>query len=273
MGIIKEAINKQIQSENRKQYNDTTATVLEYDIVTNTAAIKYSNPNGEGDLYRRKVQVPNLLGGLAGSGIYTGAQCYISFMGGNMYSPTITGIVGSNYTTKTNSDQGAYVVDATILSQEEPLDIIPMSEQWIDNNNTKETKYNTEFKDYTNTDTGAQSYESINSIDKYGMKDHGVTNLSNHSSVKVKENGDIDMFVSNNTGIRISNTDHKIYFYGLDFIFNDKSLTELLESSKSESDFSVSDIMQIIENHQKIKDIDADLEELKLVISLLKQIN
>ena len=61
-------------------------------------------------------------------------------------------------------------------------------------------------------------------MDKYTAEESGMTNLDTKSTVKLRENGDIDIFVSHNVGIRISNTDHKIYMYGLGLYLNNKEL-------------------------------------------------
>ena len=58
-------------------------------------------------------------------------------------------------------------------------------------------------------------YDTIRNINHYTDNEQGITNLSNHSTVKIKENGDIEMFVENNIGIRISKQMQKIYVYGL----------------------------------------------------------
>lgn len=235
MGIIKDTLKKQIDYSNKQQLNDTTATIIEYNMVLNTAKIRYENPNGEGYLYRDNVAVSNTLGGLTGAGIYPGQLCKISFIGNNIYAPMITGLIGSNYSKKTCSDQGAYIIDSNILSCEKPKDITPMMNNW-EENNTNSNKYINDLGDYSNTDATAIIHETLNTLDKYKQKEQGITSLSTKSTIKLKENGDIDIFVSNNIGIRISPVNKSIDLYGtlkingqkinLSKILNDTSVKE-----------------------------------------------
>lgn len=214
MSIIKNALKKQICDSNRQQYNDTTATIIEYDITMNTAKIKYANPNGDGYLYRDNVRLSNTLGGVTGAGIYPGQSCTISFINNNIYSPIITGIISNNYSNKTCSDQGAYLVDNEILSYNKPEEITPMINNWIEEDNTDSSKYNNDLGDYTETDVSELIHETLNTLDKYKSTEQGITNLSTKSTIKLKENGDIDIFIANNIGIRISLIDKSINLYG-----------------------------------------------------------
>ena len=215
MGIIKDTLKNQINNNNRQQLNDTTGTILEYDVTSNTAKIRYLNPNGEGYLYRSNTRLSNSLGGLTGSGIYTGQTCTITFLNNNIYAPIITGLIDNQYQSKTCSDQGAYLVDNDILSCEKPNEIVPMISNWIDINNTNLDKYTNDLGDYSNTDVSELIYKVLGFLDKYNQKEQGITSLSTKSTIKFKDNGDIDIFVANNIGIRISTTDNSINLYGI----------------------------------------------------------
>lgn len=214
MGIIKNVLKKQIDENNSQQYNDATATIIEYNNTANTAKIRYLNPNGEGVMYRDNVRIANTLGGVTGAGILPGQPCTITFIRNNVYNPIITGLIGNNYSNKTNSDQGAYIVDADILNYEKPENIDPMINNWIEENNVDNDKYNNDLGDYTETDTSLLIHEILNTLDKYKETEQGITSLSTKSTIKFKDNGDIDIFVANNIGIRISTTDNSINLYG-----------------------------------------------------------
>lgn len=223
MGIIKNALQEQISSNSLQQVSDTTGIILSYSITSNTASIRFDNPNGDGVMYRKNVKVSNTMGAVSGSGITSGQACSISFIGNNIHNPVITGMLGNNYMQKTTSDEGAYILDSSISKIEEVEDITPMVEDWIDTDNENSSKYNTDLKDYTGIDATEQSSNSIQSIDRYTTKDQGITNLDTKSTVKLKENGDIDIFVSGNLGIRISPNDNSVNVYGT-FKINNKTL-------------------------------------------------
>lgn len=215
MSIIKNVLKKQVDENNKQQFNDTTATILEYNPVLNVAKIRFTNPNGEGVLYRENVSLSNLLGGVTGAGIYSGQTCTITFLGNNIYAPVITGLTGSNYTNKTCTDQGAYIVDSNITTVEKPDVINPMINNWIEENNIDTSKYNNNLGDYTNTDIASLIHEMLNTLDKYKVNEQGITNLNTKSTIKFRDNGDIDIFIANNIGIKISKADKSINLYGI----------------------------------------------------------
>ena len=168
MGVIKNTLQKQINNNNLTQYSNTTAVILSYDIVTNTATIKFPDPNGDGFLRRENVTFANTLGAVTGSGVYAGQTCTISFIGGNIWSPIITGLADNLYEAKTSSDQGAYIIGVdndNIYTK--PENISPMMNDWIDENNTNQNKYNNDLWDYTKSDTSQEVHEILQSLDKY----------------------------------------------------------------------------------------------------------
>lgn len=214
MGIIKDKLNEQIDQKGKQKSYDTTGTILAYNNVTNTATVRFRNPHGEGTFRRENVPVVNTLGGLCGSGIYPGQQCSISFRSNNVHAPVITGILTNYYNEKTSADQGAYLVDETITLVQKPEEILPMSAGWLDEDNDNPYKYINDYSRYADKDINIDVYNMIRSIDKYSDKEQGITNLSTKSTVKLKENGDIDIFVANNIGIRISPKDKSISLHG-----------------------------------------------------------
>ncbi len=270
MGIIKNVLNKQIQENNLQQFNDATATIIEYHHTSNTAQIRYLNPNGEGILYRDNVPIANTLGGLTGAGFHPGQSCSITFINNNVFSPVITGMIGSNYASKTCSDQGAYLVDCNILQCEKPV-ITPMVQNWIDDTNTSSTKYANDLGDYSDVDVIKYVHELLNALDKYKVTEQGITNLETKSTVKLKENGDIDMFVSNNIGIRICPCNKTIEFYGLDFLFNGISLKDFMIKEPEADNINIGDVMKINAIIDLFKKIDDQVEELKLCIQYTVQ--
>ena len=222
MGIIKNELNKQIQANNLRTYSDTTGTILEYDHITNRAKIMFDSPIGEGVMIRENVPITSQSGGFTQCGIQIGAQCNIAFSNNNIYSPVITGINNSFYNYKTCSDQGACLVNEKIKSIKKPDSITPMSLQWLDENNKNKSKYYNDLGQYQDIDITTKTMDMLTKLDKYASTEQGITNLKTKSTVKLKENGDIDIFVANNIGIRISKSSKKIYVYGELFINGEK---------------------------------------------------
>ena len=135
-----------------------------------------------------------------------------------------------------------------------------MTKDWVEEGNINSTKYNNDLGDYTNVDTANVMHEILNTLDKYKDTEQGITNLATKSTVKLKENGDIDLFVTNNIGIRICPGNKTIEFYGMKFLFNgteikdfaiqdgDNPTTNNTDKPSSEvENLNVSDIMKITE--------------------------
>lgn len=213
MGIIKDKLNEQIEQSNKTQSKETTGVIVQYNDITNTATIKFRQPNGEGTIRRDNVPIANSLGGLTGSAIRPGQKCTISFRHGNLHAPIITGMITNYYNEKTNTDQGACLIDLDINCVTKPV-ITPMIEQWIEEDNTYLWKYINHESNYIETDINNKVYDIVRNIDKYTKKEQGITNLDTKSTIRLKENGDIDIFVSNNVGIRISPKTQTIGLYG-----------------------------------------------------------
>ena len=214
MGIIKDRIMEQVEQSNKAYSKEATATILRYNDITNTACIEFRNPGGEGMLRRDNVPVANSLGGLCGSAIRKGQQCSIAFTRGNVHSPVITGLYTNYYKQKCNTDQGACLVDLDVTTVTKPGTILPMSARWLEEDNDLSWKYINHYSCFADTDADNRIYDIIRNIDKYTQKEQGITNLDTKSTIRLKENGDIDIFVSNNVGIRVSPKNQTIGFYG-----------------------------------------------------------
>ena len=229
MGLIRDTLKKEIETQGTQRYDGTTATIIQYYNTTNTCDIEYPNPNGDGMFRRDQVPIANTLGGLAGSGIYPGMQCSIEFRGGNVMSPLITGVLTNFYQLKTNTNQGACIVDDDILDVEIPEDddITPMVDDWMDDTNDNTYKYANDYSIHlVGMDCDSHTYDIIRNIDHYTDNEQGMTNLDNKSTLKVKENGDIDIFVDNNVGIRISKSKQKVSLFGATIETNGQSIAD-----------------------------------------------
>lgn len=227
MGIIKNTLKKEIDNNNLQRVNNAIGTILEYNHKSNTAYIKYLNPNGEGYFYRDDVNISETVGGFTRAGISVGQLCNLNFIGNNIHNPVITGILTSGYNLKTCSDQGAFIASNNIINCEIPDTITPMVNNWLETDNDNIYKYNDQLGDYTNIDVSSEVYETLDTIDKYKNTEEGITNIITKSTIKFKDNGDIDIFVNNNTGIRINANTQTVNIYGLDILFNGKSINNL----------------------------------------------
>lgn len=216
MSLISNKIKEQYDNRARSsQYICSTGTITDYEPNTNTAAIQYVNPNdGYSTMIKGSVPVANNLGGLTGSAVQVGSRCSLTFINGNVNAPVITGIIDSTYQDKTSTDQGAYVVSSYINDVDTTIETTPLIETLLDNDNEDPYKYYTDYGNFVDVDLDQEMYDLLSNLDKYTNSEQGVTNLETKSNIRLKENGDIDIFVDNNTGIRISPDSNSIEIWG-----------------------------------------------------------
>lgn len=233
MGIIGDKLKEKIENNNNIRYSDTIAEITYYDNTKNTASIRFTNPNNGTIMIADNVAVKINVGGLSQAALTIGQKCWISFIGGNLLCPIITNTYDDRYydniySKKTNSDQGAYIVNSNINDINiNSIEVQPMIDDYF--NDSISTKYSLITKDYTNTEAIQEVRNMIMTINKYKPSEDGITNIKNNSTVKFKDNGDVDIFISNNTGIRIANK--KIYFYSEELNFNGIDLMELVKAN------------------------------------------
>lgn len=218
MGIIRQKLQETVDNNNNVRYSDTIAEITYYDNIRNTASIRFANPNNGSIMTATNIAIKINTGGLAQAALSIGQKCWLSFIGNNLLSPVITNLCEDKYydnvySKKTNPDQGAYIVDSSINAVDvESINVTPMTEDYL--NDSYSTKYSFVSEDYTTTDSVVRARNILMQIDKYKSSEDGITNTKTNSTIKFKNNGDIDIFVDNNTGIRINPTDKNISFFG-----------------------------------------------------------
>lgn len=230
MGIIGDKLQQKIENNNNIRYSDTVAEITDYDNIKNTASVKFANPNNGSIMTADNIAVKINMGGLSQAALKIGQKCWISFIGNNLLCPVITNLCDDQYydniySKKTNSDQGAYIVDSNINNIDiNSIKITPMTDDYF--NDSVSSRYSLITKDYTDTEAIQEVRKIIMEIDKYKTSEDGITNIKNNSTVKFKDNGDIDIFVNNNTGIRISPNSKSIEVYG-SFKINGKEIGDI----------------------------------------------
>lgn len=230
MGIIGNKLQQKIENNNNIRYSDTVAEITDYDNIKNTASVKFANPNNGSIMTADNIAVKINMGGLSQAALKIGQKCWISFIGNNLLCPVITNLCDDQYydniySKKTNSDQGAYIVDSNINNIDiNSIKITPMIDDYF--NDSVSSRYSLITKDYTDTEAIQEVRKIIMEIDKYKTSEDGITNIKNNSTIKFKDNGDIDIFVNNNTGIRISPNSKSIEVYG-SFKINGKEIGDI----------------------------------------------
>lgn len=230
MGIIGNKLQEKIENNINIRYGDTIAEITYYDNIKNTASIRFANPNNGSIMTADNIAVRINAGGFSQAALEIGQKCWVSFIANSLLCPVITNLCDDQYydniySKKTNSDQGAYIINSQINNIDiNSIEVTPMINDYF--NDSPATKYLLITENYTDIEAVQVIRKLIMEINKYKSTEDGITNIKNNSTIKFKDNGDIDIFVSNNTGIRISPNSKSIEVYG-SFKINGKEVGEL----------------------------------------------
>lgn len=204
MGLLKDSIKGQINTAQSQDFEQAEATIVEWDDITEVAKIKFWNPQTGGFEYRNNVRVSNSNGGVSSSAFKIGQLVNIQFASKNMHCPIITGTKENYYSNRSNSDQGAYLPNDEVYKVGTTEHLIAMNLDWINEDNMQEDKYNNEVTDFKDQDVDFETTDMLTRLNRFDKDEVGITNMQTHSTVRLKDNGDIDIFSAYNTGMRIT---------------------------------------------------------------------
>jgi hypothetical protein len=221
MSELSKAIKTKVLEPHLNQFYDMIkATILEYDNSHNRAKIKFDDPRGSGFIELEDVPVQLGSGGVSSSGPFIDDEVWISFENKNIFSPKIVSLCDEQFNNKTkerfnHSLQGAYLPE-----EEENTDIdfdgfMPLYNDWIDNDNNDYSLYT----DYI-IDPIEEMNTVLNDCKYYSTSELGLTHPFNRSTIKIKDNGNIDIFIEDSQGIRINTIDKSINFFTINETHN-----------------------------------------------------
>lgn len=254
MGLINDKIQDKIEYNNRFPSSDVCGVITEVDTFRNVASIRFANPNNGAVTTVDNVKLPVNVGGVTESGVEPGQRCWITFLGGSILHPVISSLsdelyFDNIYSKKTNSDQGGFVVDEYINTLDSETETTPMTDDYFVDAPTD--IFSLIGRDYTELDALDATKKSIIQLDKYKDTEDGVSNKKTSSTIKFKENGDIDAFIKANVGIRWSR--FRLHSYCLEMFNWGKNMTnnfteDITNNSKNLTNNQVEDITNNSEN-------------------------
>lgn len=207
----KNIVDKVIEPNSRAKLSNAKGQIARYDSVNNLAdvCLEMISLGGKQILYNVPIQIA--ANGIHQSSLQEGDFVYVQFNNGSIFQPKIIGKADELYATHTRKNerhlrQGYLKVDQEMDEGE----ITPSSDDWIQQNNTNKTKF-LKYKDYNPLNDMAQK---INSQGYFDGQDVGLCNPVSSSIMKVRDNGNIDIFIDSNVGIRINAQNKTIEFLG-----------------------------------------------------------
>lgn len=219
MSSLKECIMENVvKPHTNMNFGTIIAEVYELDNVTNRAKIIFKDPKGLGFINLENVPIQLGSGGVHSAGPLIGDRVWVTFLNNSPLCPKIISLADESYEVNTrektkHTRKGAFIPDS-ICSREEYNDIAVLDkltlDSWFDEDNEDYSKYvSYEGIDAINTLTSATSTAAY-----YNAEEPGITHPLNSSTIKVRNNGMIDVFVATNQGIRIDPVTKSINFIG-----------------------------------------------------------
>lgn len=195
----------------KTKLTNATGQVVSYNETHNLADIYIPSIIDGNGLSLKEVPVQIAGIGLHQSSLKRGDSVYVQFNNGSVFQPKILGKADELYATHTKTAETHLRKGELQVSQIlEEGEITSSSSTWIDSENSSVFKY----ESYRNT--SAIANVSFKMIDKgqFNNQDVGLYNPVSSSIMKVKDDGEIDIFVATNIGIRINPTTKVIEILG-----------------------------------------------------------
>lgn len=248
------------------QYS-TYGFIEQYNKINNTASISFVNPITKTKEIQNNVELPVNSNSISFSGPYKGDEVLILFSGNGCKRPKIVSLISSTYglsqreMKQKHQHQGTYIpntLGAKKIKNETSVNIL----DFYKGSNSKNKSLNiNDFFEYLEQN-----------VAYYDTSEIGLTHPNNKSTIKIKDDGSIDIFAFLDNGIRINPVNNfismftsklKVLVYDIFHVSSQKEIK--LEAKKdviikSRTDVKI-DSNHLYINHKEIKDLIKDLSK------------
>jgi hypothetical protein len=218
--LKKSIIEKVIKPYNDNTFDTVIAEIVEYDNLKNKATIKFQDPKNSGIIRLDNVPVQLGSGGVHSAGPFVGDQVWVNFVNKSLLHPKIVALADERYNLKTrkrfqHTRKGSYLPEQmNCYAQYNPDvsfdDICPLCDDWFDLSNTNVGKYAAHTADPLD-----DLMKKMTNTSNYNTDEPGITHPQNSSTIKIRNNGAIDLFVATNQGVRIDPNTKTISIFGI----------------------------------------------------------
>lgn len=238
MASLNKAIKNVIEPTQKEAVGMVVAQIIFYDNTTNRADVKYDDPSSGGvvTLTGVQVEIPSL--GVASSGPFPGDQVYVCFLNNNPTLPRIIGRADGDYKyysrklyehsragSQLSTSYGSVtssLVDAFTGSSPTPSYL-----NWISVGSKSTKARNIAINTFSASAFEEQSAE----FDNYELAEVGLTHPGTASTMKLYNNGVIDVFAVDDLGMRVDPTLSSLMFNSMDELHNSTNTAFLVGSA------------------------------------------
>lgn len=248
MGFKENFKRKIIDPHISSKVTNAIGRIVTYDSENNTASVVVSSSG----VYTTLVDVPIQISGrgVMSSNLKIDDLVYIQYNNSSVFQPKIVGFADENYKYNTRMSS-KHERKGCLLNNITPKEgeVIPRVNRRVDENDD-----GFKYMEYRNAIATEALDEKIKEVGFFGDDEVGLFHPVLSSVVKLKDNGDIDIFTGTNTGIRINKKDRTIEIFGNSSTISEnwKVLSKNAEII-SEGDLSV-----------KCKSLKVDAEEIEV---------
>lgn len=208
MGFKKALLEKVIEPHSSQKVTNSIGKILSYDSYLNRANVLVSSSGAFNTLKDVPVQ-------LSGTGIMSampqeGDLVYIQYNNGSVFQPKVVGIADEDYQNKTR-ENSKHMRKGTLLRNivEREGEIVPRAKRRMDTSNDPFKHF-----DYREADASEILESKTEDMGFFSGRELGLFHPILSSLVKLKDNGDIDIFTGTNTGIRVSRKNKTVEMFG-----------------------------------------------------------
>lgn len=204
-------VNNVLNPSMKTRFTNATGDVVSYNAAHNVADVFIPSIIDGNGLTLKEVPVQIAGVGLHQSSLKQGDRVYIQFNNGSIFQPKILGKADELYATHTAKEEvHLRKGDLTVSQTMEEGEITSSSSNWLDSENEDIFKYES-YRMKSGMDNVSNK---IMNKGKFVNQDVGLYNPVSSSVVKIKDNGEIDIFVSTNVGVKINPQNKTIEILG-----------------------------------------------------------
>lgn len=201
-------VDKVVKPYNSSSFGTVKAKVVNFDNIRNRVDVEFQQPNSVGTMFLEKVPVAIGSTGVKSAGIVEGEYVWLTFINNSPLLPKVVGIADERYEVNTREKlrhirQGVLMPN---VGEVEEVEIEPLSSTLIDNGNEKYSKHSQYFTHRVED----RVTEFRKHVGYYGSNEVGITHHLNNSTIKVNDDGTIDVFTETNHGIKINPATNEI---------------------------------------------------------------
>lgn len=208
MGFKDTLIKNIINPHTSQMFSNSIGKVISFDEIHNRADVLVSSSGSFTTLEGVPIQ-------LSGKGIMTSRLqvddlVYIQYNNGSVFQPKIVGFADEDYS-NTTRERSKHLRKGTLLStiEEREGELKPSAYRRIDNDS--DSFKHSEYRELSAIDAIGDKVESMG---YFNNQELGLYHPVLSSLVKLKDNGDIDIFTGTNIGVRINKEKRTIEMFG-----------------------------------------------------------